>query len=585
MAELLVAAVERLPPTLYAHVLSVAARRHRARPRRRRPSPSHTRSSASSVPRRSTATTRRRSTRSAPAISTRWSGSTRSAYPGTWFQARMLETGRYVGIRRGGELACVAGVHVWSPAWRCRGARQRRDGARGPRHRPRHGRLRAALPDPPRRRDRHDLAQRPCRQRRSDPRLREARLRPCRRLHRSRAFLPGDARHPEHVSAAAPTRICVIGAGAAGLASAASLRRAGAEVTVLEREAVGAAWQARYDCLHLHTVRWLSGLPGYGIPRSSGKWPSRDRVVDYLRSYASRNDLDVRTGSPVERIERKEGGWAVHAGGETHLAGRVVVATGYSNVPHVPEWPGIIRRRAHPLLGVPPRRSVPRPSGAGRRRGQLRRRDRARHRACRRERRPACREDATRRRPAGHPRRSEPAPRDRKRGTSRPPLPTGSRRRSVGSRSGISPTLGLPAPEKPYSEFLRRRVIPIVDVGLVAAVKEGRVTVVPALDRFENGKPVLADGRVVEVDAVIAATGFRTGLEPLVGHLRVLDAVGSAARARRRRASVRSGTALRRLRRLARRHAPAHRQAGGASGAGRRVILSDVRSGGRAGGP
>jgi predicted GNAT family acetyltransferase len=40
-----------------------------------------------------------------------------SAYPGTWFHARMLETGRYVGIRRAGSLACVAGVHVWSPAW------------------------------------------------------------------------------------------------------------------------------------------------------------------------------------------------------------------------------------------------------------------------------------------------------------------------------------------------------------------------------------------------------------------------------------------------------------------------------------
>jgi ribosomal protein S18 acetylase RimI-like enzyme len=40
------------------------------------------------------------------------------AYPGGWFHARMLETGRYVGIRRADALACVAGVHVWSPAWR-----------------------------------------------------------------------------------------------------------------------------------------------------------------------------------------------------------------------------------------------------------------------------------------------------------------------------------------------------------------------------------------------------------------------------------------------------------------------------------
>ena len=40
------------------------------------------------------------------------------AYLGTWFQPRLLETERYVGIRRDGELACVAGVHVWSPTWR-----------------------------------------------------------------------------------------------------------------------------------------------------------------------------------------------------------------------------------------------------------------------------------------------------------------------------------------------------------------------------------------------------------------------------------------------------------------------------------
>ena len=46
------------------------------------------------------------------------SASTSGRIPGTWFQPRMLETGRYVGIRRDGELVSVAGVHVWSPRWR-----------------------------------------------------------------------------------------------------------------------------------------------------------------------------------------------------------------------------------------------------------------------------------------------------------------------------------------------------------------------------------------------------------------------------------------------------------------------------------
>ena len=40
------------------------------------------------------------------------------AYPGNWFDARMLETGRYVGVREGGRLVSIAGIHVFSPAYR-----------------------------------------------------------------------------------------------------------------------------------------------------------------------------------------------------------------------------------------------------------------------------------------------------------------------------------------------------------------------------------------------------------------------------------------------------------------------------------
>jgi putative flavoprotein involved in K+ transport len=57
-------------------------------------------------------------------------------------------------------------------------------------------------------------------------------------------------------------------------------------------------------------------------------------------------------------------------------------------------------------------------------------------------------------------------------------------------------------------------------------VRARRVRIVPALERFEEGHALLADGIRVKVDAVIAATGFRTGLEPLVGHLGVLNERG-----------------------------------------------------------
>ncbi len=42
----------------------------------------------------------------------------RASYPGNWFDPRMLETGRYYGVRQGGELVSVAGVHVYAPARR-----------------------------------------------------------------------------------------------------------------------------------------------------------------------------------------------------------------------------------------------------------------------------------------------------------------------------------------------------------------------------------------------------------------------------------------------------------------------------------
>ena len=79
------------------------------------------------------------------------------------------------------------------------------------------------------------------------------------------------------------TEAIVIGAGPAGLSVAATLKMAGVATVVLERaDAVGQAWRTHYERLHLHTVRWLSNLPGYPIPRRLGRWVSRDGVVSYL---------------------------------------------------------------------------------------------------------------------------------------------------------------------------------------------------------------------------------------------------------------------------------------------------------------
>ena len=54
---------------------------------------------------------------------------------------------------------------------------------------------------------------------------------------------------------------------------------------------------------------------------------------------------------------------------------------------------------------------------------------------------------------------------------------------------------GLPIPEEPpAATFVRKWMIPILDVGIVDAVRSGRVQVVSAVERFEGEDVVLADG-------------------------------------------------------------------------------------------
>lgn len=73
----------------------------------------------------------------------------------------------------------------------------------------------------------------------------------------------------------------------------------------------------------------------------------------------------------------------------------------------------------------------------------------------------------------------------------------------------------------------RTGMIPTIDPGAFArAIREERLPVVAAVSGFTADHVVLADGRTIDADAVIAATGYRPGLEALVGHLGVLNQDG-----------------------------------------------------------
>ncbi|MER6097875.1 NAD(P)/FAD-dependent oxidoreductase [Streptomyces sp. NPDC001728] len=320
--------------------------------------------------------------------------------------------------------------------------------------------------------------------------------------------------------------VYVIGGGPGGLAVAASLRERGVRAVVLEKsDAVGASWRTHYDRLRLHTTRRLSALPGLRIPRSFGRWVARADVVRYLEKYAEKHELEVVTGVEVLRVDRAGGDWILHAtGGRRLTASAVVVATGHNHTPILPEWPGLTAyegelshartyRNPEPYagkdvlvvgIGNTGAEIAADLAGGGAKRVRL-----------------AVRTvpHLVRRTTAGWPAQRS--------GILVRRLPVA----LVDLLGGLvarfaSPDLrayGLPRPDTGLATRQREGAIPVQDVGLIAAVRAGQVEIVAAVEDLDGPDVVLADGTRITPEAVIAATGYRRALEPLLGHLDVLD--------------------------------------------------------------
>ncbi|MFD4259626.1 flavin-containing monooxygenase [Streptomyces sp. NPDC058534] len=322
----------------------------------------------------------------------------------------------------------------------------------------------------------------------------------------------------------------VIGAGPGGLAVAQALRARGLRAVVLERAVhVGDSWRRHYDRLRLHTTRRLSALPGLAMPRRFGRWVSRDDVVRYLEKYVEYHQLEIVTGVEVFRVERAPGGgWLLHASGGRELTGSaVVVATGYNHTPRVPDWPGRDTYTGEFRHAAEYRHAAPYAGrdvlvvGVGNTGAEIAV-DLVEGGASRVRLSVRTVPHIVRRSTAGWPAQYN--------GVLVRRLPAGLVDRMARPLARVSvPDLsahGLPRPDTGLLTRAAEGAVPVQDVGLIDAVRAGRVEVVAAMDGFEDGKVLLADGTRLAPDAVIAATGYLRGLEGLVGHLDVLDGRG-----------------------------------------------------------
>ena len=133
--------------------------------------------------------------------------------------------------------------------------------------------------------------------------------------------------------------VIVIGGGQAGLSVGYHLARAGVRFVILDaNERIGDSWRKRWDSLRLFTPAKMDGLAGMRFPAPPNSFPTKDEMADYLEVYAAHFRFPVRSGVRVERLFKHGARYVVKAGALELEAEQVVVAMATYQRPKVPAF-------------------------------------------------------------------------------------------------------------------------------------------------------------------------------------------------------------------------------------------------------
>ncbi|WP_436495452.1 FAD-dependent oxidoreductase [Actinokineospora sp. HUAS TT18] len=134
--------------------------------------------------------------------------------------------------------------------------------------------------------------------------------------------------------------VAVIGAGQAGLSSAYHLRRVGMDFVVLDANpGPGGAWRHRWPTLRLGRVHGIHDLPDFPLGERDPTRPASEVVADYFGAYERAFDLPVLRPVAVHSvtddgrllIDTDRGVWSARA---------LINATGTWDKPFWPHYPG-----------------------------------------------------------------------------------------------------------------------------------------------------------------------------------------------------------------------------------------------------
>jgi len=157
-----------------------------------------------------------------------------------------------------------------------------------------------------------------------------------------------------------PAPVCLVGAGASGIAAARALSRRGIIFDWFEaRDRVGGIWafdggdsSSAYSRLHINVSRRRIEFSDLPMPASYPEYPHHAQLAAYFERYVRHFALDRRLHleRPVTAARRlAPGNWEVESAGERQRYRALVVANGHHSKPrHPPPPPGrFVGRQMH----------------------------------------------------------------------------------------------------------------------------------------------------------------------------------------------------------------------------------------------
>ncbi|MCY4781654.1 ArsO family NAD(P)H-dependent flavin-containing monooxygenase [Sphingobacterium sp. UT-1RO-CII-1] len=135
--------------------------------------------------------------------------------------------------------------------------------------------------------------------------------------------------------------VIIIGGGQSALACGYFLRRTQLNYIILDdQEKPGGAWNHGWDSLTLFSPAQFSSLPGWFMPESIGKFPSRKETIRYLSDYETKYNIPVLRATKVNSVKQTDSGFQIETTKGTYSAKAVISATGNWSAPFIPPTKG-----------------------------------------------------------------------------------------------------------------------------------------------------------------------------------------------------------------------------------------------------